>query len=164
MTDDQIFRGLQNIGVTGMTYAPVAQPACVETVVAYLPTGPAGSKERWKFSRYWDNPQIWTNPGVQDVMTLIPGQVNAPGNHVAVTTVKAANPTDGQVAAPPDQFEMYNVSRDPAELTNLAGNPDYAAQQQVLTQMLADQRTAKRLQPTTQPWADGSLKQFPPAS
>ena len=164
MTDDQIFRGLQNVGVTGMTYAPVSQPASVESVVVYLPTGPAGAKERWKFNRYWDNPQMWTNPGVQDVLTIIPGNASSPGNHVAVTTVTALNPTDGQVAPPPDEFEMYNLTRDPAELTNLAGNPDYAQQQQALAQLLAAQRTAKRLAPTQQPWADGSLKQFPPAS
>ena len=161
MTDDQIFRGLQNVGVTGLTYLPVAQPASVETVVAYLPTGPAGAKERWKFNRYWDNPQIWTNPGVQDVLTIIPGQVNSPGNHVAVTTVKAVNPTAGQVAPPADEFEMYNVTRDPGELTNLAGNSDYRAQQQLLSQLLTEQRAAKRLAPTEQPWANGSLKQFP---
>ena len=98
------------------------------------------------------------------MLTIIPGQVNSPGNHVAVTTVKAINPTSGQIAPPPDEFEMYNLTLDPAELSNLAGNTDYKAQQQLLAGLLNAQRAAKRLAPTEQPWADGSLKQFPFAS
>ena len=62
-------------------------------------------------------------------MTFIPGPVNQPGTKVAQTTVKAANPTNGQVAPPADQFELYNATVDPAELTNLYGNPNYAATQ-----------------------------------
>jgi choline-sulfatase len=129
--------------------------------VAYLPTGPSGAKERWKYSRYWDNPQFWTTPNVQDVMTFIPGPVNQPGTKVAQTTVKAANPTSGQVAPPADQFELYNATVDPAELTNLYGNPDYSATQQLLAKLLGEQRDVKRLTPVQQPWADGSMQQFP---
>ena len=161
MTDDQIFRGAQAVSFTGLSYPPVVQPASVETVVAYLPTGADGAKERWKFSRYWDNPALWTNPNVQDVLTIIEGRANQPGRKIATTTVKAPNPTSGQVAPPADQFEMYNLADDPTEMTNLAGNADYADVQATLQTMLNAQRTKKLLSPTMQPWADGTMKQFP---
>ena len=47
----------------------------------------------------------------------------------------------------PDEFEMYNVSDDPMELSNLWGNAAYAAQQTLLAQLLEQQRCAKRLVP-----------------
>lgn len=161
MTDDQIFRGVQAVSLTGRTYEPVTQPASVETVVAYLPTGPGGIQERWKYSRYWDNPDLWSNPGVQDVQTYVPGMVNTPGQRVAITTVKSMNPTSGQIGVPADQFEMYNTTRDPGELQNLYNNADFAGQQQILAKMLTEQRTQKRLAPEQMPWADGTFQQFP---
>lgn len=161
MTDDQPFKGANAVSLLGLPYQPVDQPNCVETVVAYLPTGPGGSKERWKYSRYWDNPQFWTFPNVQDVQTFIPGPVNQPGNKVAQTTVKATNPTAGQVAPPADQFELYNATADPAELANLYGNAAYADTQAVMAKLLQAQRDAKRLTPLQEPWADGSTQQFP---
>ena len=161
MTDDQPFKGKNAISTFGLPYQPVDQPNCVETVVTYLPTGPGGERERWKYSRYWDNPDFWTTPNVQDVFTFVPGPVNRPGTRVATTTVKAANPTGGQVAPPADQFEMYNVTRDPAEMDNLYGNRTHAQTQALLVARLNEERTTKRLSPTTQPWADGSSQQFP---
>jgi hypothetical protein len=86
---------------------------------------------------------------------------SAQGNQVVVTTVKAMNPTGGQVAPPVDELEMYNLTRDPGELVNLASNSDYAAQQLPLSRMLNEQRVAKHLAPTQQPWANGSLQRFP---
>lgn len=161
MTDDQIFKGAEAVSLGGMAYEPVVQPGSVESVVAYLPTGQAGAQERWKYVRYWDNPNTWTSPGSQDVQTFVPGKVNQPGKRVAVTTVKTANPTDGQIGPAPDEFELYNVTQDPTEQNNLAGNSAYASQQQVLSQMLKAQRAEKRLNPEMQPWADGTFKQFP---
>jgi hypothetical protein len=145
----------------GFTYQPVAQPGSVETVIAYLPTGPAGAKQRWKYSRYWDNPATWTTPGTMDIETYVPGLISAPGPRVATTTVKTMAPTNGQIGPAPDQFEMYNVTVDPAELTNLAGNSDYAPQQQVLAKMLEVESSTKLLQPQMAPWANGSSQQFP---
>ena len=75
--------------------------------------------------------------------------------------MKAPNPTSGQVAPPADQFELYNVTVDPTEMTNLNGNPDYADVQQEMQGLLNAQRVLKRLSPTMQPWADGTAKQFP---
>jgi arylsulfatase A-like enzyme len=161
MTDDQIFRGAQAVSFTGLAYPPVVQPASVETVVAYLATGTDGALERWKFNRYWDNPALWTQPGVQDVFTIVEGIQNQPGRKIATTTVKAPNPTSGQVAPPADQFELYNLTTDPTEQTNLAGNAQYALVQQRMQTLLNSQRSEKRLNPVLQPWADGTMKQFP---
>lgn len=161
MTDDQPFKGLNNVSMLGMQFAPVDQPNCVETVITYLPTGAGGAQERWKYSRYWDNPLFWTQPNVQDVQTIVSGKVSTPGPKTATTVVKSATPAAGQVTPPADQFELYNVTRDPAELTNLYGNSDYAATQQLMSKLLGEQRSLKRLTPTEQPWADGTAQQFP---
>jgi choline-sulfatase len=161
MTDDQPFKGANAVSVLGLPYQPVDQPNCVETVVTYLPTGPGGTKQRWKYSRYWDNPQFWSNPNVQDVQTIVAGPVNQPGTKVATTTVKALNPTSGQVAPPADEFELYNTTADPTELNNLYNNRDVAATQAIMVNLLNIQRTTHRLTPVTEPWADGSAQQFP---
>jgi choline-sulfatase len=161
MTDDQPFKGSNAVSFTGLPYRPVDQPNCVETVVTYIPTGPAGTKERWKYSRYWDNPQFWSQPNVQDVQTFVPGMVNAPGTKVAQTTVKTLNPTAGQVGPPADEFELYNTTVDPLEMSNLYGNSQYAATQTLMVNLLATERSIKRLTPVIEPWADGSAQQFP---
>ena len=161
MTDDQVFRGEQPVNLLGLTFPPVVQPGSVESVVAYLPTGADGAKERWKFARYWDNPGIWTNPNNMDVLTTIDGVVNRPGPKIATTVVKTTNPTNGQIAPPADQYEMYNVTADPTEQNNLAANAAYADQRTLLEALLNEQKNTKRLNPTSQPWANGSMKQFP---
>ena len=161
MTDDQPFKGANAVSILGMAYQPVEQPNSVETVVTYLPTGAGGSRERWKYNRYWDNSQTWSSPGVQDVQTFVPGPVNRPGNRVAITTVKAVTPTTGQIAPPADQFELYNLTVDPTEMTNLYTNSSAAGTLQIMQAILQQQRTAKRLTPVAQPWADGSMRQFP---
>ena len=161
MTDDLIFQGAQAVSVLGTTYQPVVQPACVESVVTWLPTGANGERERWKYVRYWDNPQFWSDPNVEDVYTFVPGMVDKAGPRPAVTTVKKTDPSDGEIAPPADQFEMYNVSVDPTEQHNLYGNGDYAGQQAILAKLLDKERSIKRLTPTMQPWADGTAQQFP---
>ena len=161
MSDDQPFKGDNAVSLLGQSYEPVQQPSCVETVVTYLPTGPAGTKERWKFTRYWDNPQTWSTPDVQDVQTFVPGLVNQPGNRVATTTVKAASPTSGQIAPPPDQFELYNVTIDPTEMTNLYANGASLGTLKIMQALLQAERTAKRLEPVTKPWADGTAQVLP---
>ena len=160
MTDDLIFKGIQAVSWKGTEYTPVEAPASLEAVFMSLPSGPGGQHEMWKLVRYFDNPNFWTTPNVQDVQTIIKGQVNTPGTKVAVTTVKTANPTDGQIAPPPDQWELYCTSRDPMELDNLYGNAAYAPQFEILLKELNVQSNVKRLAPTAQPWADGSAVQF----
>lgn len=143
MTDDEISRGDNQVSALGNMYRPVAQPCHVETVIAKLPTGPDGALERWKYSRYWDNPQFWSTPGTQDVQTFIDGPLAQPGDHVATVTVKTA--------AVADEIEVYNLARDPLELANLAADPASASPVATLAELLVQQRTAKRLAPIP-PW------------
>ncbi len=161
MTDDQIFKGTNPVSVFGTEYAPVAQPASLEAVFMNLPTGPAGQNEVWKLVRYFDNPDFWTSPGQQDVQTLMKGLVNQPGPKVGTTTVKTMNPTAGQIGPAPDEWELYNTSKDPMELTNLYGNPAVGPQLAILLKELNVQNATKRREPVGQPWADGSAVQFP---
>ena len=46
-------------------------------------------------------------------------------------------------------------------MTNLNGNLAYAVVQREMQTLLNSQRTLKRLNPTMQPWADGTAQQFP---
>ena len=143
MTDDEPTRGSDQVAFNGEMFYAVAQPNHVETVIAKLPTGAGGTLEQWKLSRYFDNPDFWSSPGRQDVTTHVDGKMTDAGTHVAEITVKKA-----PVA---EQFEVYNVSKDPTELDNLAGNPGHAATIAILTGMLIEQRRAKRIEPARQP-------------
>lgn len=147
MTDDQVATGPNNIAPNGTMYAPVAQPSHLETVIAMLPTGPAGAPERWKYTRYFDNPDFWSSPGKQDVQTIIHGIVAKAGNKTATTTVKTT--------PEPDQIEVYNVSTDPTEMNNLASNSAYASTVGELKNLLDAERKKKRLSPRPTPRYDG---------
>ena len=48
-----------------------------------------------------------------------------------------------------DQFEMYCVTDDPLELSNLIGNADYADEQATLANLLVEQSAKKRLRPVS---------------
>jgi len=143
MTDDEPTRGSDQVAFNDEMFAAVIQPNHVETVIAKLPTGADGTLEQWKLSRYFDNPNFWSTPNRQDVTTLVDGKVTDAGTHAAEITVK-----NSPVA---EEFEVYNVSQDPTELRNLAGDPAFAAVIATLTGMLIQQRREKRLEPTLQP-------------
>ena len=77
MSDDNIFKGIASVSLTGANHKPVDQPNSVETVIAYLPTGQSGALERWKHSRYWDNPAYWapvTQPWINGSTQQFPYQ------------------------------------------------------------------------------------------
>jgi choline-sulfatase len=146
MTEDEVSRGFYQTSTLGFQYQPVMQPNTVETVIAYLATGAHGSREKWKYSRYSDNPQFWSAPSPssgspQDVTTLVDGNMNLAGAKQAATTVKTQ-----QV---PDEAEAYNLSQDPLELVNLAHSTDPAVQATIseLETMLHQQCEAKLLKP-----------------
>lgn len=147
MTDDEPTRGSQQVAFNGVMYPAVVAPAHLETVVAQLPTGAGGALEQWKYTRYFDNPKFWSDPGVQDVQTMIDGNMNDAGTKTATTTVKTS--------AVPDQVEVYNVSRDPTEMHDLSQDPASAATVRQLRVLLAAQRRAKRLEPRLDPRFNG---------
>jgi hypothetical protein len=105
--------------------------------------------ERWKYTRYFDNPDFWSTPDSRDSVTIVDGVMQLPGAHKnAVTTLKTQ--------ALPDQIEIYNTSADPLELQNIASDnvlmatPRIADIVQQLQTLLGEQVALKRLQPTGQ--------------
>jgi choline-sulfatase len=160
MTDDDVSRGSEQVDFTRHMYPSVIQPNHLETVVARLPTGRGGRLEKWKYTRYFDTAQFWSNPPnepppghlppevspqSEDIVTLIDGDVDAAGTKTATTTVKT-RPV-------PDQIEAYNVTRDPLELHNLVGSTDPATRATVarLRRILRRQRELKRRVPSSGP-------------
>jgi choline-sulfatase len=148
MTEDEFSRGFYQTTVEGVEYRSVAQPNTIETVVAYLATGDNGAREKWKYSRYSDNPQFWSDPAppagpARDAVTQISGNMNLPGHKKANTTVKTS--------PVPDQAEAYNLANDPLELVNLVHSNDPAVQSTIgqLETLLHEQCQAKLLKPSS---------------
>ncbi|MGR9107222.1 MAG: sulfatase-like hydrolase/transferase [Gammaproteobacteria bacterium] len=150
MTDDDPSRGLNQNNWTGIEYNSVIQPNHVETVIARL------GGEVWKYSRYFDNPQFWSTPGTPND----PDDPNYPNVDDVVSLNKEPLPTDdGTYEVPyqvsvkhtpkPEEFEMYNVSQDPMELSNLYNDGINTQTQAALAQLLDQQRCAKRLTPSS---------------
>ncbi len=144
MSDDDPSRGQNQNNFIGLAYNSVIQPNHIETVVARI------KGKVWKYSRYFDNPQFWSSPGtpgdsgVQDeiIKELGTGQDNE-----GTTTVRCQKTVKLTPAA--DEYEMYNLSDDPMELSNLAGVEAYAAQQKKLASLLQQQLQQKRLTPNS---------------
>lgn len=150
MTDDDPSRGLDQNNWTGIEYNSVVQPNHIETVIARL------NGEVWKYSRYFDNPQFWSTPGTPND----PDDPNYPNVDDVVSLNKVPLPTeDGTYDVPfqvtvkhtpvTEEFEMYNVSRDPMELNNLYNDGIHGEQQARLARILERQRCAKRLTPSS---------------
>ena len=143
MTDDEPTRGTDQVSFNGTMFTAVAQPNHIETVIARLPTGPGRTLQQWKYNRYFDNPEFWSNPGKKDVSIFIDGKVADEGPHNATTTTRSLPVRE--------EIEVYNVSTDPTELENLAESPGHTATIAILAGLLIEQRRAKRLEPILQP-------------
>ncbi|SFS36766.1 sulfatase-like hydrolase/transferase [Marininema halotolerans] len=140
MTDDDVTRGPNQRDILGIPYSSVVQPNHIETIITHLDTGLNGQSERWKYSRYYDNPQFWSQPDEEDRRTVFP----FPWDKVSCYTTIKRVPV-------PDQWEMYNLTRDPFEMTNLAlsTNPTMQRIRQTLNHLLLSQRKQKHLTPHT---------------
>lgn len=156
MTDDEFTKGLSQFTVTGKPYGSVIQPNHLETVILKLPTGKEKTEEVWKLTRYFDNPQFWSNPGVEDKVTNQEDSTPVTDTKevaICITTTKQT-PVD-------DEYELYNVTRDPTEECNLAFHlnetPESKLIQKVLITILQEQSKQKRLSPTS-----GTVPGMPP--
>ena len=145
MTDDNVTKGLNQVSLSGLPYPAVRQPNSIETVIAVLPTGDGASDEVWKFSRYFANPQFKDIPGRNEQYTYR-GPVK-----VTFNLGCRLDFLDGKGV--PDQLELYNLTKYPLETKNLANEayrtPDSAVIQLVMQQILEEQRSQKRLYPTS---------------
>jgi choline-sulfatase len=142
MTEDEPSRGLNQNNVFGVAYDSVSQPNHIETVIAEL------DGVIWKYSRYFDNPQFWSNPNPNrgepnDVVTTIEQGPRTAGTYDVSATERV------KTESAPEEFEMYNLAVDPMELDNLFGNPDHGATQTQLAVLLEQERQLKRLLPAS---------------
>jgi arylsulfatase A-like enzyme len=127
MTDDNVLFGSNMVTITGKLYQPVKQPASIQTVIAFMCSQCCSyecdeeHKKLWKYSRYYDNPQFWTNPNVSNVIVIqSDGMTLAENSNIVInstTTITKNQPL-------PDEHELYCLSNDPLEVINLA-DPNY---------------------------------------
>ena len=142
MTDDDPSRGLDQKNFIGIAYDSVAQPNHIESVITEL------DGVLWKYSRYFDNPQYWSDPGApgdDGVKDLVVKQHGREKNDEGVRRRMYEQRVKSEPA--PDEFEMYDLGSDPMELTNLAGDTRFTAQEAQLKKLLAEQCAKKRLTP-----------------
>jgi arylsulfatase A-like enzyme len=148
MSDDDMTRGQNQVTVLRKPYDSVVQPNHIESILTTLPTGEDGKSELWKLTRYYDNPQFWSNPGIEDVTVSQGVQIRAADNteYTVCTTTPKVSPV-------PDQYELYNLTTDPLEERNLAfpalETPQSVAIKNLLISMLREQCSQKRLSPTS---------------
>ena len=122
MTEDEVTRGItQNNILTGEPFDALAPPACIESTVASLPTGPDGAEELWKLNHYYERLDDWN------------------ADH-------GIGPNPFAPPAAPPELELHNLTSDPEERVNVA---DVAADAlRVMTTILDAQRDQKRLLPS----------------
>ncbi|OCT13622.1 arylsulfatase [Paenibacillus pectinilyticus] len=147
MTDDEITRGQHQFNPLGKPYASVVQPNHIETIITDIPGQPGFPNQQWKFTRYFDNDQFWSVPGVRDVTLQLFGDICAAPNQ---TTSPPCQVTCKTIPVP-EEFELYNITDDPLETINLA-HPAYATPQlehvrTYMVRLLDEQRNLKRLKP-----------------
>ncbi len=118
MTEDDFTRGMHQVNIlTGKPFEPVPAPVNIESVIATLPTGEAGSAELWKLNHYYDRLDDWY--AAQGV---------------------APNPFLGPAAE--SDWELHNLTADPEERHNRASDTPGALS--AMKSVLEAERDAKR--------------------
>ncbi|MGO8826921.1 MAG: sulfatase, partial [Acidimicrobiales bacterium] len=121
MTEDDVTRGLTETNIlTGAPFDPVTPPINIESALTTLPTGDGGAAELWKLNHYYERLDEW------NAAHGVP-----------------ANPFAAPAAEP--LFELHNLSTDPEERRNRAG--DDTENLGRLRSLLESQRDEKRLLP-----------------
>ncbi len=95
---------------------------------------------RLKLVRYFDDPALWSEPGSRDVYRFQSGP--------------RAGELDERTSPYPDEWELYELDGDPAELTNLASSERHAEVFDQMRTILEEERARKRLvRNTPRPYA-----------
>ncbi len=119
MTEDQISQGLTQANVlTGEPFESLRPPSCIESVVATLPTGEGGAPELWKLNHYYERLDEWN------------------AEH-------GVAPPEGAAPAAEPAWELHNLTVDPEERHNRAGDGGDALRD--MRAILDTEREAKRL-------------------
>ncbi|KIL42014.1 arylsulfatase [Gordoniibacillus kamchatkensis] len=141
MTDDDVTRGQHQINPLGEPYCSVIQPNHIEAVITTVHRN--GAKQLWKLSRYFDNVQFWSHPGVKDV-AVQPFGCGIGGEYIHSVARVKTEPVH-------DEYELYNLTDDPLETCNFAhpalATPYSRNIQQRMAHLLEKQRNQKRLYP-----------------
>lgn len=142
MTEDDPNRGLHMGDPQGITRPPVVDPKRVETVIARLTDGTL-----WKYSRYYDSTQYWTDPGTsgttpEDVLLVQMEATPAPSYEGPIDYGVMVKSTPAA-----DEYELYDITHDAMELANRYDDSACATQQAAMVKILAEQRAKKRLSP-----------------
>lgn len=145
MTDDDPSRGLDQDNFYGIAFDSVMQPNHIESVIVEI------DGEVWKYSRYFDNPQFWSDPPDEDIVTKVDDAFITDDPNLQPGTYSVPATDTVKFTPAPDEHEMYNVTQDPMELQNLIGVAGYAAMEAKLAALLDEQRKRKRLYPISGP-------------
>ncbi|SFL23286.1 Arylsulfatase A [Paenibacillus sp. 1_12] len=144
MTDDDVTRGPHQVNPIGIPYSSVIQPNHIETVIAFI--NKDNKQQLWKFSRYFDNKQFWSQPGLRD-------ESSTPMGSVYLTPEGGYQTNSFSIKTEPvaEEYELYNLSEDPLETRNLAhitlATEETKPIQQFMAKLLKEQRNQKRLVP-----------------
>jgi len=107
MTEDEVTKGNSQISFVGeVEYDAIDGPCSLETIICNVYNRFNGKMELWKCTRYFDNPDKWSHPRKKDLRMLRQGPLRG---QIRVRKEKYA-----------DEFELYNLTRDPSELKNFA--------------------------------------------
>ncbi|MGR9050597.1 sulfatase-like hydrolase/transferase [Halobacillus faecis] len=148
MSDDDITKGLNQTTAAGVPYESVVQPNHIEAVITKMKTGKNHEEETWKFARYYDNPQFWSDPGCSDTF-----QKKGKAMEVEDDIQCSCCVTTTKTEPFPSQYELYNLTTDPLEEKNYA-DPQYATPESrvvegLLLNTLEQQCNQKRLEPSS---------------
>ena len=146
MIDDDPYKGLHMGDSSGVGKPVVVSPKCIESVIAPLQGGTL-----WRLCRYWDSEQYWSDPGKpgQESEDVLLEQTQATPDPEYDGPIGAGITVKGTPAT--DEYELYDLTSDPMELSNRYGDPACAEQQAAMLGVLAEQRREKRLSPLSGP-------------
>lgn len=148
MSDDDITKGLNQTTASGLPYESVVQPNHIEAIITKLKTGKKQKEEIWKFARYYDNPQFWSDPGCSDTSQKKGKAVDVNDSIQCSTCLDVT-----KIDPVPSQYELYNLTSDPLEEINYAdpsnATPETTIIQELLIDALEQQCNQKRLEPSS---------------